>query len=143
MDPPRRVASLPALGGGIGAFAIDVFYVNFIIEQRAAMPGNRVPLVAAWIAVAALLAIIGAFTATPPRRAWLLGWSAAALLALSAPAIFSIGIPLLLCAIAIGIGALRAADGLKARPWVAFLAPLLMIAVAGAVLVLGFLLTAP
>jgi hypothetical protein len=143
MDVRRRVASLSALGGGIAALAVDVLYVNLIISQRAPIPGNRVPLVAAWIAACAVLAIIGAFTAAPSRRAWLLGWSTAALLALSAPAIFSIGIPLLLCAIAIGTGALRAAEQLEIRRWVAYLAPLLMIGVAGAALLVGFLATAP
>jgi hypothetical protein len=142
MDVRRRVASLSALGGGIAALAVDVLYVNLIITQGALMPGNRVLLVAAWIAASALLAIAGAFTAAPSGRAWLLGWSAAALLALSAPAVWSIGIPLLLCAIAIGTGALRAAKQLTIRRWVAVVAPPLMIGVAAAALLAGFLATA-
>lgn len=143
MDPRRRVASLSALGGAIGALAIDVLYVNLIISQQATMPGNRIPLVAGWIAVPALLAVVGAFADAPSRRAWLLGWSAAALLALSVPAVFSIGIPLLLCAIAIGLGAVRAAELLGMRRWVAFVLAIGMLAVAGGALLLGFLLTAP
>ena len=117
--------------------------MNVVISQRATMPGERVPFVAAWIAACAFLAIVGAFIAAPPRRAWLLGWSAAGLLVLSAPAIFSIGIPMLLCAIAVGTGALRAAEQLDIRRWVAYLAPLVMLAVAAAALLVGFLATAP
>lgn len=142
MEARRRVASRSALGGAVGAVAVEVLYLNLIIAQRAMMPGNRVPLIVAWIAVSALVAGVGAFTAAPSRRVWLLGWSAAALLALSVPAVFSIGIPLLLCALAIGIGALRAAELLQVRRWVAFLLPILMLAVAGGALLAGFLLTA-
>ncbi|MEO8638953.1 MAG: hypothetical protein ABI458_03445 [Chloroflexota bacterium] len=143
MDVRRRVASLVALGGAIGALAIELLYVNLIIQQGAVMPGSRVPLIIGWIAACVLLAGIGAFTPAPARRVWLLGWSAAAMLALSVPAVFSIGIPLLLCAIAIGVGALRAAELLETSKWVAFLAPIVMIAVAGGALLVGFVLTAP
>jgi hypothetical protein len=143
MDVRRRVASLPALGGAVGALAIELLYVNLIIQQGAVMPGNRVPLIVAWIAACILLAGVGAFTQAPSRRVWLLGWSAAALLALSVPAVFSIGIPLLLCAVAVGAGAVSAAQLVGARPVVAFVVTILMIVAAGGVLVVGFLLTAP
>lgn len=143
MDVRRRVASLPALGGAVGALAIELLYVNLIIQQGGVMPGNRVPLIVAWIGACVVLAGIGAFTHEPSRRVWLLGWSAAALLALSVPAVFSIGVPLLLCAIAVGAGAVSAAQLTGARPPVAFVATILMIIVAGGVLVLGFALTAP
>jgi hypothetical protein len=132
-----------ALGGAIGALAVDALYLNLIVQQRATPPGGRVPLVAMWIASAGVLAFIGAVAAEPRRRAWLLGWSAAALLALSLPAIFSIGIPLLLCAVAVGLGALRAAEALTMPRWIAFLAPIGFVAVAGAGLLLGFLATEP
>jgi hypothetical protein len=144
MDAPRRrVVSLSALGGGIGALAVDALYLNLIIQQRATPPGGRVPLIAVWIAGAGVLALIGAVAADPRRKAWLLGWSGAALLALSLPAIFSIGIPLLLCAVPIGLAALRAAEVLSMPRWVAFLAPIGFVAAAGAGLLLGFLATAP
>ena len=143
MDARRRVASLSALGGAVGALAIELLYVNLIIQQGAVMPGNRVPLIVAWIAACILLAGVGAFTQAPSRRVWLLGWSAAALLALSVPAVFSIGIPLLLCAVAVGAGAVSAAQLVGARPVVAFVVTILMIVAAGGVLVVGFLLTAP
>ena len=143
MDVRKRVASLPALGGAIGALAIELLYVNLIIQQGAVMPGNRVPLIVAWIAACILLAGVGAFTQAPSRRVWLLGWSAAALLALSVPAVFSIGIPLLLCAVAVGAGAVSAAQKVGVRPLVAFVVTILMIVAAGGVLVVGFLLTAP
>ena len=144
MDAPRRrVVSLAALGGGIGALAVDALYLNLILQQRATPPGGRVPFIAAWIASAGVLALIGAVTTEPRRRAWLLGWSAAFLLALSLPATFSIGIPLLLCAVPIGLGAMRAAEVLTMPRWVAFLAPIGFVAVAGAGLLLGFVATAP
>ena len=45
MDVRGRVASLPALGGAVGALAIELLYVNLIIQQGAVMPGYRVPLI--------------------------------------------------------------------------------------------------
>jgi hypothetical protein len=143
MNVRGRVASLPALGGAVGALAIELLYVNLIIHQGAVMPGYRVPLIVGWIGACMLLAGVGAFTHAPSRRVWLLGWSAAALLALSVPALFSIGLPLLLCAVAVGAGAVSAAQLVGARPVVAFVVTILMIVVAGGVLVLGFVLTAP
>jgi hypothetical protein len=143
MDVRPRVTSLPALGGAVGALAIELLYVNLIIQQRAVMPGYRVPLIIGWIAMCILLAGVGAFTRAPSRRVWLLGWGAAALLALSVPAVFSIGLPLLLCAIAVGVGAVSAAQLVGARPVVAFVATILMIVVAGAVLLAAFALTTP
>lgn len=143
MDVRRRVASLPALGGAVGALAIELLYVNLIIQQEAVMPGYRVPLIIGWIGGCILLAGVGAFTQAPSRRVWLLGWSAAALLALSVPAVFSIGLPLLLCAVAVGAGAVSAAQLVRVRPLAAFGFTILMIVVAGGVLILGFVLTAP
>lgn len=139
----RRVASLPALGGAIGALAVDALYLNLIIQQGATPPGGRVPFIALWIAIAALLAGVGAFTDLPARRAWLLGWSAAALLALGVLAVFSIGIPLLLCGLPVALGALRAAELLRLPWWVALLGPLLMLAVVAGALAIGFVLTDP
>jgi hypothetical protein len=142
MDGPRRrVASLPALGGAIGAVAVDALYLNLIIQQGAMMPGGRVPFIALWIATAALLAGVGAFTALPARRAWLLGCSAAALLVLSFPAVFSIGIPLVLCGVPVALGALRAAELLHLPPRLALLVPLLLLAVVSSALAAGFVLT--
>ncbi len=144
MDGPRRrVASLPALGGAIGALAVDALYLNLIAGQGAMMPGGRVPFIALWIATAALLAGVGAFTDRPARRAWLLGWSAAAFLALSVPAVFSIGIPLLLCGLPVALGGLQAAERLFLPRWVAFLAPILLLVVVGGALAAGFVLTGP
>ena len=70
--PRRRVPSLPALGGAIGAVAVDALYLAAIVQQGAVMPGGRVPFVAAWIAVAACLAGIGALTQAATSRALLL-----------------------------------------------------------------------
>jgi len=143
MDVRGRVASVPALGGAVGALAIELLYVNLIIQQGAVMPGYRVPLIIGWIGMCIVLAGVGAFAQAPSRRVWLLGWGAAALLALSVPAVFSIGLPLLLCAVAVGAGAVSAAQLIGARPVVAFVTTILMIIVAGGVLLAGFALTAP
>jgi len=143
MDVRGRVASVPALGGAVGALAIELLYVNLIIQQGAVMPGYRVPLIIGWIGMCIVLAGVGAFTQAASRRVWLLGWGAAGLLALSVPAVFSIGLPLLLCAVAVGAGAISAAQLVGARPLVAFAVTILMIVVAGAVLLAGFALTAP
>jgi hypothetical protein len=143
MDVQSRAASLPALAGAVGALAIELLYVNLIIQQGAVILGNRVPLIIGWIALSILLAGVGAFTQSASRRFWLLGWSAAALLTLGVPAVFSIGIPLLLCAVAVGAGAVSAAQLVGARPLVALVTTILMIVVAGGVLLVGFGLTAP
>jgi hypothetical protein len=137
------VASLPALGGAIGALALDALYLRLIVQQGATPPGGRVPFIAVWIATAALLAGVGAFTALPARRAWLLGCSAAALLVLSVPAAFSIGLPLLLCGLPVAVGAIGAGRLLRMRWWVAWDVPLLLLAVAAGALAVGFVLTSP
>ena len=54
-----------------------------------------------------------------------------------------IGLSLLLCAVAVGAGAVSAAQLVGARPLVAFVTTILMIIVAGGVLLAGFALTAP
>jgi hypothetical protein len=137
----RRVASLAALGGAIGAVAVDVLYIAAIIQQGVTPPGLRVPFVAIWIAVAALLAGIGAFIWDPRRRAVLLAVSAACLLTLAVPAMWSIGVPLFICAVAVGLGATRAAEKLRLPWWVILLAPTLLVAAVAAVLFAGFALT--
>ena len=105
------------------------------------MPGARVPLIVAWIAVSAGLAGAGALTRDARRRALLLGIAAAALLVLAAPAIFSIGVPLLMCALAVGLGAALAAQQSHLPHRIAFVAPIVLIAAMGAILSLGFALT--
>jgi hypothetical protein len=122
--------------------AVDALYLNLIFQQGETPPAGRVPFVATWIGAAGLLALIGAFQAAPRARAWLLGWSAAALLTLSVPAAGSIGIPLLICAVAHGLSALRAAGELTMPRWIPFLAPIGMVALASAGLLLGFVATA-
>jgi hypothetical protein len=135
------VASVAALGGAIGAVAVDVLYIAAIIQQGVTPPGFRVPFVAIWIAVAALLAGIGAFTWDPRRRAQLLAVSAAWLLTLAVPAMFSIGVPLFICAMAVGLGATRAAEELRLPWWVILLTPTLLVAATGVILFAGFALT--
>jgi hypothetical protein len=136
----RRVASLAALGGAIGAVVVDALYVNLVFQQGVLAPGGRVPFVAAWIAVAALLAGWGAFLSDPLRRALALGIAGALLLVLAYPAIFSIGIPLFLCAVPIAVGAVRAAQQGGATA-TALLVALPVLVLAGGLLALGFVLT--
>jgi hypothetical protein len=137
----RRVASVAGLGGAIGAMAVDVLYLRAIIQQGVTPPGGRVLFVAMWIAVAALLAGIGAFTWDARRRAMLLAVAAAWLLTLAVPGIWSIGVPLFICATAAGLGATRAAEELRLPWWVMLLAPTLLVAAAGVILFAGFALT--
>jgi hypothetical protein len=137
----RRVASISALGGAIGTVAVDALYIAAIIQQGMTPPGGRVPFVAIWIAVCALLAGIGAFTWDPRMRAMLLAVAAAAMVTLAVPGIWSIGVPLFICAMATGLGATRAAEELRLPWWVILLAPTLLVAAAGIMLFAGFALT--
>jgi hypothetical protein len=137
----RRVASLAALGGAIGAVAVDALYIRAIIQQGATPPGGRVPFVAIWIAVAALLAGVGAFTWDPRWRAMILAVAAAAMVTLAVPGIWSIGVPLFICAMAVGLGATRAAEELRLPWWVILVTPTLLVAAAGVILFAGFALT--
>ena len=138
----RRVTSLPALAGAIGGLAVDALYLNLISRQGVPAPEGRVAFVALWVAAAAVLAGVGVFTELPARRAWLLGWSAAALFVLSLPAAFSIGIPLLLCGALVAGGAFAAGRSLRLPWWGLALWPLPMLAGAAGVLALGFAMTA-
>jgi hypothetical protein len=135
------VASMPALGGAIGAVAVDALYMAAIAQQGSTPPGGRVPFVAIWIAGAALLAGIGAFTEATSTRAILLAIAAAAMVTLAVPGIWSIGVPLFICALAVGLGATRAAEELRLPWWLILLAPTLLVATAGAILFAGFALT--
>lgn len=139
--PRRRVASVAALGGAIGAVAVDVLYLLAIAQQGSTPPGLRVPFVAIWIGAAALLAGIGAFSWDARRRAMLLAVAAAWLLTLAVPGIWSIGVPLFICAMAVALGATRAVEELRLPWWVILLAPTLLVAAAGLILFAGFALT--
>ena len=137
----RRVPSLPALGGAIGAVALDAIYLAAIAGQGAVMPGGRVPFVAGWIAAAACLAGIGALTQDAAHRALLLAIAAAAMITLAVPGAWSIGAPLFICAVAVGLGAARAAKQLRLPGWLVFIAPMVLIAAVGVILFAGFALT--
>jgi hypothetical protein len=141
MERGRRFASLSAFGGALAALVVDGLYLAAIAQQGVTPPGGRVPFVAVWIAVAALLAAAGSLTWDPSARALVLGISTAALVVLGGVGVWSVGSPLLLCAGLVGHGALRAAEMLD-LPWqTLLLAPLAMLALAGAGLYLGFTLT--
>lgn len=143
-DPtrPRRIQSLTALGGGIAALAIDALYLASIAQQGVQPPGGRVPFVAAWVAAAGLAAIVGAGLPSPRRRALVLGASAAGLVALGVPALWSVGIPLLMSAASVAVGAARAAEEASLPAWVGVAGPLALVAIAGLGVAVGFTLTA-
>ncbi|MDQ2853896.1 MAG: hypothetical protein M3R32_03460 [Chloroflexota bacterium] len=129
------------MGGAIGAVAIDVLYLAAIVQQGSIMPGGRVPFVAAWIAIAALLAGVGALTWEVANRSLMLAVSASAMLVLAVPGAWSVGIPLFICAMAVGLGAAGAADELRLPRWLAVLAPLAIIGACALILLAGFALT--
>lgn len=140
-DEPRSSGRILPLAGGLGALAVDVLYLMAIAQQGVTPPGGRVPFVAGWIAVAGALATIGSFIPAAPERAMSLGFGAAMLVALSVPAVFSVGIPLLICAALVAIGAIRAAEIARAPSWLSLAAPIALLLVAGAGVVIGFATT--
>jgi hypothetical protein len=137
----RSVDSALALAGGLGAFAVDGLYLAAIAQQGVTPPGGRFVFVAVWIAAAGMLAVIGAFTRRPVRRAPLLGLAAAMLFALAVPAVFSIGIPLMLCAALVAVGAVRAGELAQRPGWVGLAAPLVLLLIAGVGVAVGFAVT--
>jgi hypothetical protein len=142
-DASRSRGRIVPLAGGLGALAVDVLYLMAIAQQGVSPPGGRVPFVAGWIAVAGVLATIGTFIPAAPRRAMALGFAAAMLVALGVPAVSSVGIPLLICAALVGIGAIRAAEIASAPRWLTLAAPISLLLVAGAGVALGFAITEP
>lgn len=133
--------SLAALAGGSAAIVVDVLYLSAIAQQGVTPPGGRVVFVAGWIAVAGVLSVAGSLIRRPPARAAILGFGAAMLLALGLPAVFSIGIPLLLCAVLVAIGSIRAAGLAKVSPWSGVAGLLSMLLVAGIGVAIGFVVT--
>ncbi|MGI8828381.1 MAG: hypothetical protein ACR2I5_01235 [Candidatus Limnocylindria bacterium] len=137
----RIVASLSPLAGGVGSFAVDGLYLAAIDQQGVTPPGGRVVFVALWIAAAGLLAVSGAFMRPPSVRAAALGLGAAMLIALGAPAVFSIGIPLLLCGALVAAGAIRAAELAPIPKWVGVAGPIGLLGAAAIGVAIGFVLT--
>lgn len=137
----RIVASLFGLAGGVGSFAVDGLYLAAIDQQGVTPPGGRVVFVALWIAAAGLLAVSGAFMRRPSVRAAALGLGAAMLIALGGPALFSIGIPLLLCGALVAAGAIRAAELAPIRKWVGVAGPIGLLLAAAIGVAIGFALT--
>ena len=137
----RSIMSLTGVAGGVGALAVDVLYLAAIEQQGVTPPGGRVVFVAGWVATAGVLSAAGSFMPSPLRRATMLGLGAAMLVALGVPAILSIGMPLLLCGGLIGAAAIRAAKLASFPLWLGVVAPILLISVAGAGVLIGFLAT--
>jgi hypothetical protein len=137
----RTVASIFALAGGLASWALDGLYLAAIAQQGVTPPGGRFVFVALWIAAAGMLAVIGAFTRRPVWRGPLLGLAAAMLFALAVPAVFSIGIPLMLCAALVAVGAVRAGELAQRPGWVGLAAPLVLLLIAGVGVAVGFAVT--
>lgn len=104
-------------------------------------PGGRVIFVALWLAAAGMLAVTGAFTRRPVWRAPLLGLAAAMLFALAVPAVFSVGIPLMLCAALVAISAVRTGELAQLPRWVGLVSPLVLLGMAGVGVATGFAIT--
>lgn len=130
--------SLIGLAGGVGALAVDVLYLAAIQQQGVTPPGGRVVFVAGWIATASVVSAVGSFIPSPPRRAATLGIGAAMLATLGVPAMFSVGLPLLLCAALVTAGAIRGAELASFPVWLGVVAPSLVISVAGIGVLIGF-----
>jgi hypothetical protein len=137
----RPVASILALGGGLGSFAVDALYLAAIAQQGVTPPGGRFVFVALWIAGAGIVAAVGAFVHRSMWRAALLGLAAAMLIALAVPAVFSFGIALMLCAALVGIAALRAGELAQLPRWVGLVGPLVIVSLAGLGVAAGFAIT--
>jgi len=138
----RRVHS-GALGvAAVLAFATEVGYLWIILRQQDAVePGvsGRVLVVAATMAVAGAVGVVGAVTSSPTIRAKLAAIATGGLVPLGVLAAFSIGLPLLvarLLALGACIGALRHDASTRTLIW-AVVAAL----VAAGVLAVGLLLT--
>lgn len=137
----RPIKSMTALAGGSAAIVVDLLYLSAIAQQGVTPPGGRVVFVAGWVAAAAVLSVVGAFVPRPPARAVMLGFGAAMLIALGPPAVFSIGIPLLLCAALVAIGAIRAARLARMPASSGVAGSLAMLLGAGLGIAIGFAVT--
>lgn len=71
----------------------------------------------------------------------MLGFGAAMIVAIGLPAVFSIGIPLLLCGALVAIGAIRAAWLARMPAWSVVAGPFSMLLVAGLGIAIGFAVT--
>jgi len=137
----QPIKSLTALAGGSAAIAVDGLYLAAIAQQGVTPPGGRVVFVALWIGAAGLAAVLGAFVRRTPARAAMLGIGAGMLIALAVPAVFSVGIPLLLCGGLVGLGAMRAAELAQVPRWLGLGGPLLVLLLAGIGVAIGFAMT--
>ena len=96
------------IGAAIVAATVDVLYLGYIGRQGAGDPEFlRVPFVAAFIALMAILAAVSTRASAAQWRATLLGVSAAGLLLLGFFAMFSIGLPLLAAGLLALLGLIR------------------------------------
>ncbi len=120
---------------------VDILYLMAIAQQGVTPPGGRVPFVAGWVAAAGLTSIAATFIPAAAIRAAVLGFGAAMMVAIGVPAIFSIGSPLLVCAALMGIGAIRSAEIADGQRWAMFVAPIVLLLLAGVGVAFGFALT--
>jgi hypothetical protein len=138
--PGRRLASRASfLAGGLTA-GLVIVYLLLIWGQGEGL-STRVVFVAGWLAVAALLLLIGAFTQDARRRAMLAGIGSSLLLPLAVAAGFSIGGIIFVLALIGGAAASIAAHESGVGPWRRVAAAILLVGAASGLLVAGFLVT--
>lgn len=139
--PERRLASRASfLAGGLTAGLVMVYLA--LISREGEGPSTRVVFVAGWLAVAATLLLIGAFTHEARRRALLAGIGSSLLLPLAVAAAFSIGGAILVLALIGGAAASGAAHDGEIGPWRRVAAAVLLVAASSGLLVAGFMVTA-
>ena len=130
---------------GVAVLIVDALYLQYVLVGQGIAPPwpMRVALIGMWIAVSGICAIAGAALPglRPPRRALLLGVAAAGLLVIGVVAGFSIGIALLIAAIAVvaaaSTTAMRAGIGLGRQA----LSLMLLLAAAAALMGIGLATT--
>jgi hypothetical protein len=101
-----------ASGAAVIAATVDVLYLGYVSGQGGGDPQFlRVPFVASFIALMAILAALSAFESASRWRPLLLGVAAAGLLLLGYFAMFSIGLPLLVAGLLAVYGLVRTLAG--------------------------------
>lgn len=135
--PERRLASRASfLAGGLTA-GLVIVYLALISGQGEGL-STRVAFVAAWLAVAAVFLLVGAFTHHPRRRALLAGIGSCLLLPLAVAAGFSIGGLIFVLALIGGAAASVAANEGGIGPWRRVAAAIVLVGAASGLLLAGF-----
>lgn len=135
-----RLASRAAFLSGFALAALAIVYLMLISGQGQGF-SSRVWLVAAWLAVTAVLCLVGATVAAPRIRALVVGVAACALVPLGVAALWSFGFVVLVIALVAGGAASIAAYEAGIGAWWRFAAAVLLVVTASGLLYLGFSVT--